>query len=59
MWSRWFRRFIGWVFVVTGPHQMIRCRDQYFFLDVYGSIWRLRYTGHPDRPFDVELFERW
>ena len=41
----------------TGP-LMMRCQDDYFYLDGYGRVWRIRPTWDRDDPFVVSLYFR-
>ena len=39
-------------------YMMIPIRDYWIFIDPYGKIWRIKYTGRYDYPLEISLVER-
>ena len=50
MWIRY--RFYKWLFRSGGP-VMIRHNNDWIFVDIYGVIWSVRYTGQREIPLSI------
>jgi len=42
----------------NAAYMMIPIRDYWIFIDPYGKIWRIKYTGRYDYPLEISLVER-
>lgn len=52
-----FQLFLSIFRVKQGP-LMFQVREEYWFIDYYGQIWVIRYTGQHDIPFSISIHQK-